>query len=111
MSKSKDVDAAPLHGIVHTPGPWQSKIFDNGAYIIADGPIDELSSCIIASRNAHPDPPTGKANAALIADAPLLLEALRELHDFAEPSQHYRDNERSKAAFVKAIQFLNKHGG
>ena len=60
----------------HTPGPWDCKVFNNGAYIIADGPVDELSSCIIASRNEHPDPPTGRANARLIAAAPELLDAL-----------------------------------
>ena len=61
--------------IVHTPGPWDVKVYDDGAYIIADGPVDDLSSCIIASRNAHPEPTTGKANARLIAAAPELLKA------------------------------------
>lgn len=72
-------EPSPVDPIVHTPGPWQSKIFEDGAYIIADGPVDELSSCIIASRNGHPDPPTGKANAALIAAAPELLAACQYL--------------------------------
>ena len=63
----------------HTPGPWYGKVFENGAYIIADGPVDDLSSCVIASRNAHPDPATGKANGRLIKAAPELLEALRAI--------------------------------
>ena len=57
------------------------------------------------------DPQVAALNQSLMADAPALLESSRELHDFAEPSTHYRDGERSKQAFATAIKLLKKHGG
>ena len=60
---------------------------------------------------SDPDKPVCKADAAFMADAPAILEALRELHDFAEPSQHHRIRDRSKAAFASAVKLLEKHGG
>jgi len=48
--------------------------------------------------------------AMLIASAQELAEALRELHDFGEVSQHRRHGERSKAAFDRAAELLNRIG-
>jgi hypothetical protein len=50
-------------------------------------------------------------NAALIADAPAMLDALRELVDFAQLYEHHRYYERSKAAFDRAYDILERHGG
>ena len=38
----------------------------------------------------------------------LLLDVLRELHDFAEVSSHYKKTKRSKKAFKKAAELLQK---
>jgi len=38
------------------------------------------------------------------------LEALRELHDFAEPSGHYRRTARSQDAFTSAAAVLQEFG-
>ncbi len=69
----------PVDAVVHTPGPWHVKVFDDGAFMLAAGPVDDLTSCIIATREAHPEPAEGRANARLIAAAPDLLEACEML--------------------------------
>lgn len=57
----------------------ECKTFDDGAFIIADGPVDELSSCIIAARNASPTPELSCAYARLFTAAPKLLKLAEEL--------------------------------
>lgn len=57
----------------------ECKAFDNGAFIITDGPVDKLSSCIIAARNASPTPELSRAYARLFTKAPKLLAILEEL--------------------------------
>ena len=39
-----------------------------------------------------------------------LAAALRELHDFAEPSTHYRHAMRSEKAFKRAAELLERMG-
>jgi hypothetical protein len=55
--------------------------------------------------------PDADGTAALIADAPAMLDALRELVDFAEVDKHHRYHGRSKAAFDRAYEILKRHGG
>ena len=55
------------------------KTFGGGAFIIADGPVDKLSSCIIAARNASPTPELSCAYARLFTAAPKLLKLAEEL--------------------------------
>lgn len=95
-----------------TPLPWSLKTFDDGAFIITEGSdVDELKNCVIASRNAHNNPEESIANSELLRDAPKLIEALRELVDFSDRSQHHRHSERSQKAFDAAHELLNRHGG
>jgi transcriptional regulator with XRE-family HTH domain len=49
--------------------------------------------------------------AALRDDAPRLLEALRDLHDFARPLGGRSYVEQSNKAFFDAAELLRKHGG
>jgi hypothetical protein len=51
------------------------------------------------------------ANAELMADAPVLLEALRTLHDFALPLRGRGLAADSEQAFADARALLEKHGG
>lgn len=39
-----------------------------------------------------------------------LAGLLRELHDFAVPSEHHRDQERSRLAFSRAAEWLKRNG-
>ncbi len=98
-----------------TPGPW--KIHENGSranrYLAVidsipdkDGKVMANCICHVATTNEQ-----AEANAAAIADVPAMLHALRELVDFAEVDEHHRYHERSKAAFDRAYDLLEKHGG
>jgi len=49
-------------------------------------------------------------HAHLIAAAPELADALRELHDFADLSSNYRHTDRSMEAFEKAAELLKRVG-
>ena len=46
----------------------------------------------------------------LIEAAPELAETLRELHDFCEPTQHYRYKARAVAAMKRAGDLLKRIG-
>lgn len=85
--------------LVRTPGPWK---------------VVRSLTCghLRAAHNYQSDPRlewTDK-DIGLIEAAPELVEALRELHDFAERSTHYRHEDRSKAAFDRAAELLRKLG-
>ncbi len=67
----------------HTRGPWLAQIFPKGTIdviSIGGGTVIHWSG-FDASGMIHEE---DKANAKLIAAAPELLEALRQLYDFAE---------------------------
>ena len=101
----------------HTPGPWRVgrgkfRRFDihqdsgptvGGRYIgtTKANRIGEMPESVFME---------DEANARLIADAPALLDALRELHDFSVVDVHWRNKEQSKKAFQTAIDLLTKHG-
>lgn len=65
-----------------------------------------------AAHNYQTDPTVewSDADIALVNAAPELAEALRELHDFAETSQHHRYRERSRLAFERAGEILKRVG-
>jgi hypothetical protein len=75
MSKNESVDAASMHPIVHTPGPWRQggvkELSPSGRCreIVAD---DGRIGLVYGTTDAD-----CKANAQLIASAPELLEACR----------------------------------
>lgn len=76
---------------------WEGKIFEDGSFIIADGPVDDLTSCVVASRNAHPEPEVGRANARLLLAAPKLLEALQACMGHMEALERMHDYELPEA--------------
>ena len=87
----------------HTPGPW--RVCDE--FILAGGTGRE--GRIIAAnidRIHYECQPDNLANAQLIAAAPDLLDALRELHDFADVNT--RVHGRSRLAFNRALALLEK---
>lgn len=80
-----------------TPGPWK---------------VVRSLTCghLRAEHNYQSDPRlewTDK-DIELIEAAPDLVQALRELHDFAERSTHYRYEDQSKAAFDRAAELLRR---
>jgi hypothetical protein len=82
----------------HTPGPWFSQYDDNGFY--------EIGSEAVSLRLAftHGEGDTDEANARLIAAAPELLEALKDLLYQAKLSENEGgwDFEQATAAIAKA---------
>jgi hypothetical protein len=96
----------------HTPGPW--KIFTGYGSVPSkpividcipdvDGKCIANAICYLATSNND-----AVANANLIAAAPDLLDALRELHDFACPLVASRNHERSCEAFNRAAELLGR---
>lgn len=82
MSKKESVDAASMHPIVHTPGPWQ--YHDSGSIVMtADGQMSVAD--IRGFGRLEKDFGLSAAikimdkNGRLIAAAPSLLAACREL--------------------------------
>lgn len=102
----------------HTPGPWavEPRQWDHGAslaivapnngYIVAIVPFDEDIQTVDEPDEEtvmrHPD---DVPNAALIAAAPELLEALKQFVDYYESMQGHKDNSvirNGKAVINKA---------
>lgn len=59
----------------HTPGPWRYKPGDKYAHVVGGNPEIGIADCA----QDRPDSPEWQANARLIAAAPQLLEALRDM--------------------------------
>lgn len=91
-----------------TPGPWQlghvvkHMLGPSGRQIVSP-------DATIAVVYGHADD-DNIANARLIAAAPELAEALRDMHDFAEYSSHYRHAEKSVKCFERAAELLERVG-
>jgi len=89
----------------HTPGPWYPFYEGSGDYLICSR-TDETEIASLSRSDAH-FMGTGKgasineANAKLIAAAPELLEALREIVSRNE-IQHWFNLDQAKAAIAKA---------
>jgi hypothetical protein len=52
-----------------------------------------------------------QANAELMADAPRLLEVLRNLLAYSEPLLGWQHIDETEQAFTEAHELLEKHGG
>ena len=94
----------------HTPGPWKvSRRFD----VYQDTQTPGVGGTFVASTKGVSELPESvneicEADAKLIAAAPELADALRELHDFAAVDcKHFV---RSQAAFTKAGELLRRIG-
>lgn len=103
--------SASDQSVVHTPGPW--KYHEGGAIVMTgDGQMSvadirgfgKLETSLGTSQAIK----IMDANGRLIADAPRMLELIRELHDFAEPLRSHA--ERGRQAFRDAAIFLGEHG-
>lgn len=100
----------------HTPGPWETNEIDH------DHPYQDI---VIRNRKTRrticklwiDDAPVRdynaeqELNAELIAAAPDLLDALRELLDFSIPDSHYRHKERAQQARNRASELLQRLDG
>lgn len=54
--------------------------------------------------------PVSLDDAEIMAAAPELARALRQLHDCAVVDDHHRHNEESRAAFARAAELLQRVG-
>lgn len=99
-----------------TPGPWHVAAYNDALYITSgrppassnDHPLNDSDRTVIA-RMLIPDCGSLEANAALIADAPALLKALKDLFD--SEWQDDDGDERLEDARDKARALIAKHGG
>jgi len=94
----------------HTPGPWKvSRRFD----VYQDTQALGVGGTFVASTKGISELPESvnqvcEADAKLIAAAPELADALRELHDWSACDAQFA--ERSQAAFNKAAELLRRIG-
>jgi hypothetical protein len=115
-----------VQSVVRTPGQWSigiveksyDDVFPQGALaVFADAEYRQHCAlkgnaaviCVVAP--ADRTTPEDVANAKQIADAPELLDVLRELHDFSQPLRQRQYEERSQKAFRDAAILLNSHDG
>ena len=86
----------------HTPGPWTLQEHESEpCQLIGNGTIH------IADVYAT-DFPVGAADAALIAAAPELLEALRVLADHAQEQYPHFESERGQRDIAQALAAIAK---
>lgn len=79
MSKNESVDAASMHPIVHTPGPWKcERLIDNTGkpYATLYECHVDLGPCMIW---APPGNAEQEANARLIAECPEMFAIVKRL--------------------------------
>ena len=101
----------------HTPGPWKVGEGNLRRFDIHQDKGPTVGGRYIGTTRANKPGAMplsilkeDACNARLIADLPELLDALRELHDFAVVDVHWRNQDRSEKAFQTAIDLLTKHG-
>jgi hypothetical protein len=86
-----------------TPGPWvaiKNPAFSDCWYVKANGLF-----------LGHAVEENAQANAELMADAPRLLEVLRNLLTYSEPLLGWQHIDEAEQAFTEAHELLEKHGG
>jgi hypothetical protein len=91
-----------------TPGPWgveKSETYKDTWRITADG--QRLASL----DGDDGEPKETQANAELMADAPRLLEVLRNLLTYSEPLLGWQHIDEAEQAFGDANELIDKHGG
>ena len=95
-----------------TPGPWGVERTATTNWIgplRKDGKVNHIIASTKRDKALKPEVRANNdANAELISAAPELLEALRDLHDFAVTDSHYRHGDRS---FQRAAVLLNRLNG
>lgn len=92
----------------YTPGPWEV-IHDIGIKVHRSEPIPKGARYAVAQVGVGRGDPQDEANARLIAAAPDLLEALKELAD-ADP--HLAENPRYGApVYARAYAAIKKAEG
>lgn len=90
----------------YTPGPWRvgkrnSVVSDNAVPEISGADAFDYYGVHLICESVT------MRNARFIAKAPELAEALRELHELAEPfGRHSKQHEQSKQAFARAAALL-----
>lgn len=90
-----------------TSGPWKAiPRKDCGVFCLYAGD-EHLASLSFVDESTE----DANANANLMADAPRMLEVLRNLHDFALPLRCISLAAESRLAFADALSLLEKHGG
>ena len=88
----------------HTPGPWEIKEGDTLIIANAVDTQDDYDYLMVAGVVGLPDDPVALANLALIAAAPELLEALREVLRVVD--ELYREHEiELQDEDVETVQF------
>jgi hypothetical protein len=99
-------DALPVK---HSQGPWQFELYPSGGFEIESPTGGHAGgTLIIASRNSHRNVEVMHANARLIAAAPDLLEALRDVIGWVPGPASWHTGapakavERARAALSKA---------
>jgi hypothetical protein len=96
-----------------TPGPWvaeHAQAFGN-TYRIRAG---SLVLCAVVSRELTGnefDLEEAKANAELMADAPRLLEVLRQVLEYSDIKTSWLTIDEAEQAFTEAHEILEKHCG
>ena len=88
-----------------TPGPWRvekSNTYKNTWWVI----VGENRLARVGG-----SPTDTKANAELMADAPRLLEVLRNLLTYSEPLLGWQHIDEAEQAFTETHKLLEKHGG
>lgn len=98
---------APWTG--HTPGPWKASEDVNSTFAVLSDKINAYGNFIVCEcrRNENELTDQDRANAALIARAPMipeLLAMLEELHDMAlTPNDWLLDERQDKARDARAL--------
>jgi hypothetical protein len=91
-----------------TKGPWEvqkSETYKNTWRITADG--QRLASL----DGDDGEPEETKANAELMADAPRLLEVLRNVLEYSDIKTGWLTIDEAEQAHTEAHEMLEKHGG
>lgn len=91
----------------HTPGPWNWGESYKGLYS-PNGPVIDF---VRYEGGFLAYGPQQEANAKLIAAAPELLRLLRELHDFGNPTTHFRHAQHANQVFKEAGNLLRELNG
>jgi hypothetical protein len=85
----------------HTPGPWMADTVDGFTTINVDN-RGQTGQTITHMFDRHAPFKNAASNAKLIAAAPELLEAVRELLNCIDPARDWNEAKKARAALAKA---------
>ena len=83
----------------HTPGPWTARRMHTGGFDI----MDPRNRDVVTVYGGGVETESREANARLIAAAPDLLEALRQLLSNAEIARHHLRNDEGGSLIGSAL--------